>query len=207
MATCLDCNGSVTTNAYIKFALPGSVVCYPCWFVRHPENIPKPVEKVARQQPAIVPVVVLPLPEYVPAPRPTKPVTFLPKPRRVVVYDDNDEVTPSVFSYERKKHKSQQPDMVGLDALDAALASVAEASKYGGILPLTREKVLYRDNYSCQVCGTNMHLTVHHIRPRSQGGDNRVDNLITLCAHCHDEVEIAGYKNRASIIGHTPQRR
>lgn len=54
-----------------------------------------------------------------------------------------------------------------------------------------------RDNYSCQRCGkqqTNKSLPVHHIRPfRLFNGDyetaNQLDNLVTLCEHCHGIVE------------------
>ncbi|UNL38903.1 HNH endonuclease, partial [Lactobacillus delbrueckii] len=40
----------------------------------------------------------------------------------------------------------------------------------------------------CQLChkhGEGVKLVVHHIVYRSQGGTNRVDNLITLCTDCH----------------------
>ena len=48
--------------------------------------------------------------------------------------------------------------------------------------------VLARDKYTCQLChkhGEGVKLVVHHIVYRSQGGTDRVDNLITLCTNCH----------------------
>lgn len=47
--------------------------------------------------------------------------------------------------------------------------------------------VFARDNYTCQVCGKSKDkiLRTHHIIYRSNGGTNRVDNLITVCADCH----------------------
>ena len=48
--------------------------------------------------------------------------------------------------------------------------------------------VLARDEYTCQLChkhGEGVKLVVHHIVYRSQGGTDRVDNLITLCTNCH----------------------
>lgn len=47
--------------------------------------------------------------------------------------------------------------------------------------------VFARDNYTCQVCGKakNKILQTHHIIYRSNGGTNRVDNLITVCTDCH----------------------
>lgn len=46
--------------------------------------------------------------------------------------------------------------------------------------------VFARDNYTCQCCGEkNKILRTHHIIYRSNGGTNRVDNLITVCTDCH----------------------
>ena len=47
--------------------------------------------------------------------------------------------------------------------------------------------VLARDNYTCQCCGKskNKILQIHHIIYRSNGGTDRVDNLITVCTDCH----------------------
>lgn len=51
--------------------------------------------------------------------------------------------------------------------------------------------VLNRDGYCCQICkGKNKceKLHVHHILFRSNGGTNSVDNLLTLCKECHNEL-------------------
>lgn len=48
-----------------------------------------------------------------------------------------------------------------------------------------RHEVLRRDNHCCQVCGKEHSGQVHHVIPRSQGGTNDFDNLITLCGKCH----------------------
>ena len=47
--------------------------------------------------------------------------------------------------------------------------------------------VFTRDNYTCQVCGKSKDkvLRTHHIIYRSNGGTDRVDNLITVCTDCH----------------------
>jgi len=67
----------------------------------------------------------------------------------------------------------------------------------------TKEFVLYRDNHTCQICGSkNKKLQVHHIIPRSKGGTNEPKNLTTLCVVCHDKVhngEIDNLKVRKSI--------
>jgi 5-methylcytosine-specific restriction protein A len=48
-----------------------------------------------------------------------------------------------------------------------------------------RRRVLERDGWRCQLCGSFADLQVHHIRSRSRLGDDQLDNLIVLCAHCH----------------------
>ena len=53
----------------------------------------------------------------------------------------------------------------------------------------TREAVFVRDHYTCQVCGKSVKdgavLAVHHILPRSKGGTDRLNNLLTVCTGCH----------------------
>ena len=52
-----------------------------------------------------------------------------------------------------------------------------------------KSAVLSRDNYTCQICGVKQaKLEVHHIRLRSEGGSNRMDNLVVLCKDCHAKV-------------------
>lgn len=52
-----------------------------------------------------------------------------------------------------------------------------------------REAVFYRDNYTCQCCGKSIKdgaiLRVHHNIHRDKGGSNSIDNLVTICTHCH----------------------
>jgi 5-methylcytosine-specific restriction endonuclease McrA len=48
-----------------------------------------------------------------------------------------------------------------------------------------RHRVLERDAWRCQDCGSSKDLHVHHLVKRSKLGDDALDNLITLCADCH----------------------
>lgn len=50
------------------------------------------------------------------------------------------------------------------------------------------QQVLERDSWRCQLCGTMQHLQVHHLKFRSRSGDDTDQNLITLCAQCHEQV-------------------
>jgi hypothetical protein len=47
------------------------------------------------------------------------------------------------------------------------------------------KRVLERDGWRCQKCGSLEDLQVHHRIKRSQQGDDALANLVTLCAYCH----------------------
>lgn len=64
---------------------------------------------------------------------------------------------------------------------------------YGATWKKQRERALRRDNYTCQNCGaTGVKLHVHHIKSKRDFKDpekaNRLDNLITLCMKCHNNI-------------------
>lgn len=46
-------------------------------------------------------------------------------------------------------------------------------------------QVRERDLWRCRACGKAELLEVHHITFRSQGGEDTLENLITLCKHHH----------------------
>ncbi|MDD5533424.1 MAG: HNH endonuclease signature motif containing protein, partial [Syntrophales bacterium] len=59
-----------------------------------------------------------------------------------------------------------------------------------------RREVLRKDGYSCRSCKWSYtewnpsdprNLELHHIKHHVQGGDNREENLATLCSVCHDK--------------------
>lgn len=64
---------------------------------------------------------------------------------------------------------------------------------YGPDWSNIREKIIERDGEECRSCGDTDELHVHHIEPLSSfdgyENANTEDNLITLCAGCHAEVE------------------
>jgi 5-methylcytosine-specific restriction endonuclease McrA len=51
-----------------------------------------------------------------------------------------------------------------------------------------RQKILHRDGWRCQSCGTMPNLEVHHREFRSHSGADSEENLITLCIACHAAV-------------------
>jgi 5-methylcytosine-specific restriction endonuclease McrA len=52
-----------------------------------------------------------------------------------------------------------------------------------------RTLVLERDKYRCQKCFSDERkLHVHHKKDRFSGGEDKVDNLISLCNCCHKKT-------------------
>jgi CRISPR/Cas system Type II protein with McrA/HNH and RuvC-like nuclease domain len=70
-----------------------------------------------------------------------------------------------------------------------------------GSIKVGRQRIFKRDKYECGYCGSKKNLTIDHIIPRSKGGDNSWNNLITCCNRCNNEkddktLEEAGMKLR-----------
>src|ERR1700722_5687082 len=59
--------------------------------------------------------------------------------------------------------------------------------------------ILERDRWRCQRCGSLRDLQVHHIQSRSLRGDDSEDNLITLCARCHQQVHLRTTEDSAGL--------
>lgn len=52
-----------------------------------------------------------------------------------------------------------------------------------------RKATIIRDKNTCQMCGNkNTILQTHHITPRRFRGMDSLNNLISLCEHCHKQV-------------------
>lgn len=76
--------------------------------------------------------------------------------------------------------------------------------------------VYTRDNFTCHYCGTKFpsvvpsfpqdyrkhgnHLTVDHITPKSVGGTNTRENLVTACFECNNARGDIGYKAFKKLI-------
>lgn len=58
-----------------------------------------------------------------------------------------------------------------------------------------RRDVLERDYHTCQICKKmgNSSFHVHHILKRRHGGEDYLDNLITVCPSCHKQADTKLY--------------
>ncbi|MBS4539647.1 HNH endonuclease [Clostridium sp. D2Q-11] len=70
-----------------------------------------------------------------------------------------------------------------------------------------RNKVMQRDNYSCQICGNKKsgNLEVHHLDNFADFIEKRfiIDNGITLCKECHNPNKSGSYHNVFGTVGNT----
>ena len=53
-------------------------------------------------------------------------------------------------------------------------------------ITLTRKNVMRRDRHRCQYCGKRDSLTIDHVMPRSRGGRDSWENLVTACVPCNN---------------------
>ena len=53
---------------------------------------------------------------------------------------------------------------------------------------LTRKNILRRDGHKCVYCGkSDVVLTIDHILPKSRGGEDSWENLISACPKCNSK--------------------
>lgn len=52
---------------------------------------------------------------------------------------------------------------------------------------LSRKNILRRDRHKCAYCGrSDLPLTIDHIVPKSKGGDDSWENLVSACLPCNN---------------------
>ncbi len=74
-------------------------------------------------------------------------------------------------------------------------------------IPLTRRNVLYRDGHCCQYCGyTGEGLTLDHVIPRSRGGGDTWENLITACVRCNVRKGSRTPEEAGMVLSHPPRK-
>ncbi|RQV97353.1 MAG: HNH endonuclease [Calditrichaeota bacterium] len=53
---------------------------------------------------------------------------------------------------------------------------------------LSRKNIMKRDKHICQYCGQNSQpMTIDHVIPKSQGGGDNWENLVTACLNCNNK--------------------
>lgn len=69
--------------------------------------------------------------------------------------------------------------------------SIVRLRKYISIpykkVQLTRQNIFKRDFYRCLYCGSHSNLTIDHVVPKSLGGRDAWENLVTACQTCNSK--------------------
>ncbi len=69
---------------------------------------------------------------------------------------------------------------------------------YRYLIP-SRHNIYKRDGYTCVYCNSRDHLTLDHVLPKSRGGCDTWENMVTCCSKCNRKKdnrtpEEAGFK-------------
>ena len=74
-------------------------------------------------------------------------------------------------------------------------------------IPLTRRNLLERDRHTCQYCNyKGEELTLDHVLPRSRGGDDSWENLVTACVRCNVKKGNCTPKEANMSLNYQPRR-
>lgn len=57
------------------------------------------------------------------------------------------------------------------------------------IVEMSRKNIFRRDGFKCVYCGSKDSLTVDHVLPKSRGGSNRWENVVTACHKCNNKKD------------------
>ncbi|MGJ3249044.1 MAG: HNH endonuclease [Elainellaceae cyanobacterium] len=74
-------------------------------------------------------------------------------------------------------------------------------------IPLTRRNILSRDAHSCQYCSyTGDDLTLDHVVPRSRGGIDSWENMVTACVRCNVRKGNRTPREANMLLRHPPRK-
>ncbi|MDJ0508395.1 MAG: HNH endonuclease [Crocosphaera sp.] len=74
-------------------------------------------------------------------------------------------------------------------------------------IPLTRRNILERDRHTCQYCSyKGEQLTLDHVLPRSRGGGDTWENLVTACVRCNVKKGNRTPREAQMSLRHSPRR-
>ena len=71
---------------------------------------------------------------------------------------------------------------------------------------LSRHNIFKRDQLKCVYCGSTDHLTIDHVVPKSMGGRDTWDNLVTACQRCNAEKGSKTPEEAGMEMEHKPFR-
>jgi len=110
------------------------------------------------------------------------------------------------------KGKAEQIEHSGTYVLpDIPLPTVIRLRYYVRVpykdIPLTRRNIMHRDGHSCQYCGyVGDDLTLDHVVPRSRGGGDTWENLVTACVRCNVKKGSRTPREANMTLGSPPRK-
>jgi CRISPR/Cas system Type II protein with McrA/HNH and RuvC-like nuclease domain len=82
---------------------------------------------------------------------------------------------------------------ISLFTADVARPKVIRLLKYIYLpyrkLNLSKPNIYKRDGHACVYCNSRENLTLDHVLPRSRGGGNTWENLVTCCSRCNSRKD------------------
>jgi 5-methylcytosine-specific restriction endonuclease McrA len=69
---------------------------------------------------------------------------------------------------------------------------------------LSRTNIYRRDDYKCVYCGAKEKLTLDHVIPKSKGGGNTWENLVTCCQKCNVAKSDKSLEESGMTMSHEP---
>lgn len=109
------------------------------------------------------------------------PISILPSARAFAIYYKGH--ADVIYTYPESEYTLSSPN----DEYPAP--SVIRVNEYADVpyrkVPLTKQNVFKRDNFTCVYCGSKENLTIDHVKPQSKGGKDTWDNLVTACKPCN----------------------
>jgi 5-methylcytosine-specific restriction endonuclease McrA len=98
----------------------------------------------------------------------------------------------SELSEFRREFEREQHDWVRTARVTLAVPKIVRILGYDRLpreqVKLNRRNIYARDGNRCQYCGrtfTTKELTLDHVKPRVQGGENSWTNLVCACVRCN----------------------
>jgi 5-methylcytosine-specific restriction endonuclease McrA len=72
---------------------------------------------------------------------------------------------------------------------------------------LSKQNILRRDRHVCQYCGTSRgQLTIDHLVPKCQGGEDSWENLVSACSACNNKKASRSLKQARMTLIRKPRR-
>lgn len=105
-----------------------------------------------------------------------------------------------LYSIENKPMKTAYKDF--------SRPSVIRLYRYVNIkykrVPLNKHNIYRRDNHRCIYCGINRNLTIDHVIPKSKGGDNTWNNMVSCCFECNHKKGDSTPQEKSMTMTHKP---